>query len=95
MQPNWKQRLSSRKLWTAIGGLLTIVLTDWSGMDPDLAQWIIGSITAIVAAYVSGQGVVDAVLAFAQGKMNAAKVEREAAALNAVTASKKKATAKK
>lgn len=87
MQPTWKQRLSSRKLWTAIGGLLTIILTDWSGMDPGLAQWIIGSIAAMVAAYISGQGVVDAVLAFAQGKMKAAQIEGAAA--------KKKAAAKK
>lgn len=88
MNPDWKKRLSSRKLWTAIGGLLTIVLTDWSGMDPGLAQWIIGSITAIVAAYVSGQGVVDAVLAFAQGRVDAAKVEAGGAAAKKKSAKK-------
>ena len=57
---NWKQKLSSRKLWAMVAGLLVSVLV-LIGTDPDKA----GEISAIVLAtgsivsYILGESYID------------------------------------
>ena len=62
-----KQKLKSRKLWVALGGLLTVVATEWIGVGPEIAEKVIGAVVAITCAYVGGQGLVDALAAYAKG----------------------------
>lgn len=58
---DWKRKLTSRKLWAAIAGFVTMILTA-GGMDPDSSQQIAAIIMAgaIVIAYIVGEGLVDA-----------------------------------
>ena len=63
-----KEKLSSRKLWVAIGGLLTVIATDWMGLTPEAAEQIIGAVVVIVPSYLGGQGIVDALGALSAGK---------------------------
>lgn len=62
-----KQKLKSRKLWVALGGLLTVVAIEWIGIGPEIAEKVIGAVVAITCAYVGGQGLVDALAAYAKG----------------------------
>ena len=62
-----KQKLKSRKLWVALGGLLTVIATEWIGVGPEIAEKVIGAVVAITCAYVGGQGLVDALAAYAKG----------------------------
>lgn len=66
MKTSIKTKLASRKLWVAIGGLLAVFATEWAGLEPAMAEKIIQAICIIVPSYVAGQGVVDAVLAYAK-----------------------------
>ena len=59
-----KEKLKRRKLWVAIGGLLSVFAVEWANVNPALAEKIIGAIVVIVPAYLAGQGVVDAVQAY-------------------------------
>lgn len=68
-----KEKLKSRKLWVAIGGLLTVIATEWIGLKPEMAEWVIGAVTIITSAYIGGQGLVDAVAEFAKGQTAAPK----------------------
>tara|TARA_B100000287_G_C20535144_1_gene742432 strand:- start:830 stop:1030 length:201 start_codon:yes stop_codon:yes gene_type:complete len=63
-----KEKLSSRKLWVAIGGLLTVIATDWMGLTPEASEQIIGAVVVIVPSYLGGQGIVDALGALSAGK---------------------------
>ena len=63
-----KEKLSSRKLWVAIGGLLTVIATDWIGISPEASQQIIDAVVIIVPSYLGGQGIVDALGALSAGK---------------------------
>ena len=56
-----KEKLKSRKLWVAIGGLVLVMATEWANIKPEMAEKIIAAIVVIVPAYIGGQGVVDAV----------------------------------
>jgi hypothetical protein len=56
-----KEKLKSRKLWVAIGGLVLVMATEWANVSPEMAEKIISAIVVIVPAYIGGQGVVDAV----------------------------------
>ena len=60
-----KEKLQSRKLWMAIGGLLTVMATEWLNMSPEVAEQVIGSVVIIVPAYIGGQGIVDAMKEYA------------------------------
>ena len=55
-----KEKLKSRKLWMAVGGLLTVCATEWLNLDPKLADSLIGAVVIIVPAYIGGQSIVDA-----------------------------------
>ena len=63
-----KEKLSSRKLWVALGGVFAVVCTDWLGVDPAASQQIIDAIVVIVPSYLGGQGIVDALGALNKGK---------------------------
>ena len=55
-----KDKLSSRKLCVALGGVFTIILTEWLGVSAEATASIIDTVTVIVPSYLAGQGIVDA-----------------------------------
>lgn len=59
-----ESKLASRKLWVAIGGLLTVIAVELLGIDTVSAEHIVGAVIFIVPAYIGGQGIVDAVKAY-------------------------------
>ena len=63
-----KDKLKSRKLWVAIGGVLTVLATEWAGVSQEMSEQIIGAVIVIVPAYIGGQGIVDAVKEYATKK---------------------------
>ena len=58
---NWAQKLTSRKLWMAVAGLLTGVLLALK-VDDNLVVQIGGAVMSFgsVIAYIVGEGLVDA-----------------------------------
>jgi drug/metabolite transporter (DMT)-like permease len=58
---NWAQKLTSRKFWLALAGLVVGVLA-LLGTDANTAQQVSGVIMALgsVVAYIVGEGLVDA-----------------------------------
>jgi len=62
-----KEKLKSRKLWVAIGGVLTVLATEWANISPEMSEQIIGAVVVIVPAYIGGQGIVDAVKEYTAG----------------------------
>jgi len=63
-----KNKLQSRKLWMAIGGVLVVMATDWMNLDPKLADALIGAVVIIVPAYIGGQSIVDALKEYSAKK---------------------------
>ena len=63
-----KEKLKSRKLWMAIGGLLIVLATEWLNLSPEVAEKVIGAVVIIVPAYIGGQGIVDAMKEYATKK---------------------------
>jgi hypothetical protein len=63
-----KEKLKSRKLWMAIGGLLTVAATEWLNLSPELSENLISAVVIIVPAYIGGQGIVDAMKEYAAKK---------------------------
>ena len=63
-----KEKLKSRKLWMAIGGLLGVMAPEWLIISPEVADKLIGEVIIIVPAYIGGQGIVDAVKEYAAKK---------------------------
>ena len=68
VENNMKEKLKSRKLWVAIGGVLTVLATEWANISPEMAEQIIGAVVVIVPSYVAGQGIVDAMKEYAAKK---------------------------
>jgi uncharacterized membrane protein len=58
---NWPQKLSSRKFWVALSGLVIGVLALF-GVNSNTTQQVSGVIMALgsVIAYIVGEGLVDA-----------------------------------
>ena len=63
-----KEKLKSRKLWMAIGGLLTVAATEWLNLSPELTEQVVSAVIIIVPAYIGGQGIVDAMKEYAAKK---------------------------
>ena len=63
-----KDKLKSRKLWMAIGGVVAVMLTDWLNLSPDTSEAIVTALVTIVVAYIGGQGIVDAMKEYATKK---------------------------
>lgn len=63
-QINWKQKLTSRKFWTAVVGFVTALALGFGMAESDIAQ-----VTSIIMAggtliaYIIGEGMVDAAAA--------------------------------
>ena len=58
---NWKQKLTSRKFWTAVVGFLTALLLGFGVSESEVSQ--VASIMmagATLIAYIVGEGMVDA-----------------------------------
>lgn len=61
MKIDWKQKLTSRKLWLAVAGLVTGLILAFDG-SAETAETVAGCIMsgASVIAYVVGEGLTDA-----------------------------------
>lgn len=61
MKIDWVKKLTSRKLWAAIAGLITNVIIACGGTESEAAQ-IVAIVMggAAVIAYIIGEGLVDA-----------------------------------
>ena len=68
MKETIKTKIVSRKLWVAIGGLLTVAATEWLNLSPELTEQIVSAVIIIVPAYIGGQGIVDAMKEYAAKK---------------------------
>ena len=68
-----KEKLKSRKLWMAIGGLLTVMATEWLNLSPAVAENVIGAVIIIVPAYIGGQSIVDALKAYSSPPANSSE----------------------
>lgn len=58
---NWKQKLTSRKLWVAVAGFISGLVLAFKG-SAELAETISGCVMAgaSVIAYIVGEGLTDA-----------------------------------
>ena len=63
-----KEKLKSRKLWMAVGGLLTVAATEWLNLSPELTSNIVSAVVIIVPSYLAGQGLVDCFKEYAAKK---------------------------
>ena len=56
----WKRKLTSRKLWVAVAGMVAGYILAFGG-EPELAETVSGCImaTASVVGYVIGEGLAD------------------------------------
>ena len=63
-----KEKLKSRKLWMAIGGLLTVMATEWFNMSAEMSENLISAVVIIVPSYIGGQSIVDALKEYASRK---------------------------
>jgi len=72
MKIDWKRKLTSRKLWMAISGFVSMLLVA-IGRDADTAETVAALIMAgaSVAAYIIGEGLADS------GRKNNNKEEME------------------
>lgn len=61
MKINWKQKLTSRKFWTAVIGFVTALLMAFKVDELTIEQVVsLISATAVLIAYIIGEGMVDA-----------------------------------
>lgn len=60
MKINWKQKLSSRKFWAAVAGVIVSVMVIF-GSDAEAQERIAGAITATgtLAVYIFAEGSTD------------------------------------
>ena len=58
---DWKKKLTSRKLWVALAGLISGLVLAFKG-SAELAETISGCVMAVasVVAYIVGEGLTDA-----------------------------------
>ena len=61
MKINWKQKLTSRKFWAALVGVIVGLASAFGITENDYAQ-VVGVVTSAVSvvAYIGGEGLVDA-----------------------------------
>ncbi len=61
MKINWKQKLTSRKFWAAVIGFVTALLMAFKVDELTIEQVVsLISATAVLIAYIIGEGMVDA-----------------------------------
>lgn len=67
MKINWKQKLTSRKFWAAVTGFVTAILVAFKVDELTIEQVVsVISASAILIAYIIGEGMVDAASAGSQ-----------------------------
>ena len=60
MKVNWKQKLTSRKFWSAVVGVVTAILVALKIDSLTIEQVVsVVSATSILIAYIIGEGMVD------------------------------------
>lgn len=60
MKINWKQKLTSRKFWSAVIGFVTAILVALKIDNLTIEQVVsVVSATSILIAYIIGEGMVD------------------------------------
>ena len=60
MKVNWKQKLTSRKFWSAVVGFVTAILVALKIDSLTIEQVVsVVSATSILIAYIIGEGMVD------------------------------------
>jgi len=58
---DWKQKLTSRKFWAAVTGFVTAIMVAFGANDLTIEQVVsIISASAVLIAYIIGEGMVDA-----------------------------------
>lgn len=61
MNINWKQKLTSRKFWSAVVGFVTAILVALNYDKLQIEQVVsIITATSVLIAYIIGEGMVDA-----------------------------------
>ena len=64
---NWKQKLTSRKFWAAVTGFVTAILVAFKVDELTIEQVVsVISASAILIAYIIGEGMVDVARADSQ-----------------------------
>lgn len=64
---NWKQKLTSRKFWAAVTGFVTAIMVAFGANDLTIEQVAsVISASAVLIAYIIGEGMVDAARAGSQ-----------------------------
>ena len=67
MKINWKQKLTSRKFWAAVIGFVTALMVAFGVDDLTIEQVVsVISASAVLIAYIIGEGMVDAARAGSQ-----------------------------
>lgn len=67
MKINWKQKLTSRKFWAAVTGFVTAIMVAFGANDLTIEQVVsVVSASAVLIAYIIGEGMVDAARAGSQ-----------------------------
>ncbi len=59
-----ENKLASRKLWVAIGGVLLVLGVEILGLDAESTKNIVNAIVFIVPSYIGGQSAVDLIKAY-------------------------------
>lgn len=69
MKINWKQKLTSRKFWAAVTGFVTAIMVAFGANDLTIEQVVsVISASAVLIAYILGEGMVDTVRVNSQNK---------------------------
>lgn len=69
MKINWKQKLTSRKFWAAVTGFVTAIMVAFGANDLTIEQVVsVISASAVLIAYIIGEGLVDSARASSQTK---------------------------
>lgn len=76
MKINWKQKLTSRKFWAAVTGFVTAILVAFKVDNLTIEQVVsVISASAVLIAYIIGEGMVDAARAGSGNKTNNSEVQ--------------------
>ena len=69
MKIDWKSKLTSRKFWAAITGVITTVMVAFNFSDLTIQQ-VVAVVTSVsvLIAYILGEGMVDVARLKAQGE---------------------------
>ena len=69
MKINWKQKLTSRKFWAAVTGFVTAILVAFKVDKLTIEQVVsVISASAVLIAYIIGEGLVDSAKVGSQSK---------------------------